>query len=326
MDFDTLKFHAQAIEGKQVKTRHASRSKPWRPSATSATLLGHACERRIVLHRVRPGDAAPIGPELASIFAEGDLHQRDVRRELSDLGFEPVEAEVLFRDDRLEINGAIDCKIEIPDDNGRHGSVRVPVEVKSVTGNAPTDAESWRSAGGLMGRYYDQIQIYLYLTSSPYGLGLFKSKITGLWSVVPVELDYEHIEALLQKAERVRDAVAAWKERGDDALPDRITDRSECNGCPFRETICHPEQAPVDPLLIAQDEVLAAQLLAREEAQPWRDGWEKIDKSVKERFKMTPGDRFVCGAFVIEKKRHGRGVRVDIKRLVENTGTEDGNE
>jgi hypothetical protein len=288
---------AKQIEQAQRTARIEKHRRPWWPSATSATLLGYRCERRIVYQRVHADLASPISEELASIFEEGKYHERQVRTELAALGFEMVEGEVLFRDERLDINGAIDGKLQCPDPEARHGQRRVPAEIKCLAGLYPKSQALWRGADGLMGRYYDQLQLYLYLTSEPDGIGFFKDKMTGLWHLCPVTLDPPA-----------------------DVLPDRIADRSECDGCPFRDTTCHPADAACDPVLLAGDAALAAQIAAREETKPTRDGWEALDESLKTRFKNTKGERFVCGDFLITKKPHGKGVRVDFKRLSADSG------
>lgn len=316
---------ALQLQAAQLARRVAAHRKNWTPSATPATDLGYSCERRIVYHRCWPNDAAPINDELASIFEEGNLHQRDVRAELALLGFEVVEAELNFRDERLQITGTIDGKLALPT-NGDGKPPRVPIEIKSTAGSPPATAEGLRlSDSSLLRRYYAQMQAYLVLTSSPEGLMLFKSKQTGVWTIVAVALDYEYAEALLKKAERVRDVVAAiraaWatggKEEGALALlPNRIADRSECGGCPWRDTLCHPAEAPMDPLLLADDATLTAQLAERAAMKPGRDAYEKLDEAIKERFKLTLGDRFVVGSrWLVQKKRHGKGIRIDIAML-----------
>jgi hypothetical protein len=297
---------AAEVMAKQRKRRLDAHTRPWQPSATPATALGYRCERRTVYQRTRPEMSAPIGEELASIFEEGNLHQADVRRELSLLGFEVVEAELNFRDARLDITGTIDGKLSV---NGEHRARRVPVEIKSCSGCPPTSSDGLRDHGGLYGRYFAQMQTYLFLTNEPEGLFVFKDKITGLWALVPVSLDFEYAENLLKRAERIRDHVKAG------TLPDRIPDRSECDGCPFKDTVCHPAEAPVDPLLIAQDPELLSQLSEREQLDVSATRYDKIDKAVKERFKLTNGERFVVGDFLVEKKKHGKGIRVDICRL-----------
>lgn len=314
---------AQRIMDRQRGERLALHNRPWQPSATPATSLGYACERRIVYQRCWSDKASPIGDELASIFEEGNLHQRDVRQEMARLGWEVVESEVNFRDDRLEITGTIDGKIEVPDETARKGFRRVPLEIKSTAASAPVDEAAWRnSESSLLRRYYAQLQIYLYLTSEPDGLALFKSKQTGLWVVVAVSLDYEYVEGLLRRAERVRDAVARIKAAGVDEaarvaqLPDRLADRSECDGCPFRDTICHPAEAAVDPLLLAEDPELAAQLDERAELDADATRYDKLDKRIKARFQLTSGDRFVVGSrWLVSKRKHGNDIRIKIQRL-----------
>ena len=316
---------AKRLEEAQRAKRLAEHSRPWQPSMTPATSLGYACERRSVYQRTQPDKAAPIGEELASIFEEGNLHQKDVRAELLELGYEVVEAEVNFKDQRLEISGTIDGKLDVKDPSHPRGRRRVPVEIKSTSGSPPADEAAWRnSETPLLRRYFAQLQTYLFLTNEPWGLGIFKNKITGLWSVVAVSLDYEYAEGILQRAERIRDAVERWEDDTCDTrdvhLPLRLADRSECSGCPFRETVCFPADAAVDPLLLAEDVDLLAQLIEREACDSSATRFDKLDKAVKERFKLTAGERFVVGGtYMIEKRKHGKGIRIDIGRLGERT-------
>lgn len=308
-DCNTVAELAAAMMERQRANRAKRAEKLWRPTATPATDLGYECERRTVYHRTIPEAARKIEPELASIFAEGDMHARDVHRELLELGFELVEGERNFRDEGLQITGSIDGRILLGSISGDARPRRVPVEIKSTAGDAPTTEGEWRaSESWLLRRYYAQVQTYCYLTSEPEALGLFKDKITGLWTVTPVTLDYEYAETLLKRAERIRDAIAAG------VLPERLASRSECKTCPFFDT-CLPGDAEVDPLLLAEDEGLASQIdriLALDEA---RREFEKTDKAVKERFKLTKGERFAVGSFLVTKKKHGAGVRVEFSRL-----------
>ena len=299
-----LTAFAAELEIGQRQWRLKDRGGLWRPSATPATDLGYKCERRIVYHRTKPEHASPIGAELASIFAEGDLHQTNIRIELAQMGHEVVEAELNFRDTLLEITGTIDGKLEVGGDRRR----RAPLEIKSSAGSPPRTQDAMRDHPKLYGRYYSQLQTYLVLTAEPEGLFLIKAKLTGLWSLVPCELDYDHAEGLLAKAERVRDHVRA------ETLPEQLADRSECIGCPWQQTVCHPEEDAPDPTLLAVDAKLETQLEEREGLDPARKRYAELDKNIKERFKMTKGDQFICGDFVLLKKPHGKGTRLDIKR------------
>jgi hypothetical protein len=308
----------------QRAKRLKDRSRPWRPSATPASSLGVGCDRHLVYQRMWPELAAPISEELASIFTEGNIHQTQVRTELVELGYEVVEAEVNFRDDRLEISGTIDGKISRQGDPAHGGPRRIPVEIKSWGGDGPTCVDEMDTR--LMKKYFAQMQTYLLLTEQPDGLMLFKSKMTGLWSVFPVELDYERGEELFQTAERVRDAVRrikAAKENGCneaelfELLPDRCLDRGPCDSCQFR-LHCGPAEAEVDPLLLAQDADLLAKLERREELDQGRREFAKLDDGIKERFKLTGGTRFVVGGatgFLVEKKVQKNGTRILISRL-----------
>lgn len=294
---------ARELEEKQRAHRLAERSGLWRPMMTPATDMGYHCDRRIVLHRTQPEMARPISEELASIFTEGKMHEVNVRTELAVLGFEIVETELNFRDEDLEISGTIDGKLEVavPDDylarfDLRHGKIRIPTEIKCVTPDPPRTSDDWQNHSlALFRRYFTQLQSYMILTSSPFGMGLFKAKITGLWTVVPVELDYRGGEQLMQRAERVRDAVAAVKKEGESALPKRMPGRQECPTCPYRDTVCHPADEEIDPMLLIEDTDLLVQLKRRHEIDPLRKEYKSLDEEIRTRFKLTAGSLWVVG-------------------------------
>jgi CRISPR/Cas system-associated exonuclease Cas4 (RecB family) len=305
-----LQAFAALLEERQRAERLKKHQKSWQPAATPASSLGYRCERRLVYTRVLPLEAAPPSEELASIFEEGHHHHAQVRRELGELGFEVVDVETQFNDEGLDLRGTIDGRIIV---DGR----RIPVEIKSVTGNGPRSAEEWAaSENQMLRRYYDQLQIYLYLTGEEEGLGIFKDKITGTWRVAAVRLDLGRAEELLKRAERVRDAVVRYKQgvNGDReaGMPARIPDRSECGGCPFAH-LCLPADAPADPLQLAQDPELLAEIELHEGLSLAAREFKKVDEELKTRFKLTSGDRFLVGEkFLVTKKTNKAGA-VSIK-------------
>ena len=333
MDRQTIETLAGELSAKQKAARVAEHSTVYEPKTTTATSLGYACDRRLVYGRCFPRDAEPFGEELLSIFSEGDLHQKDVRAELARIGYEVVEAEVRFSDKRYDIAGTIDGKIALAGNRDTHTQKRIPIEIKSTAGHSPADENALRnSSSGLLRRYYAQMQVYLFLTSEQFGIFIFKNKITGLWSTVVVELDYAFAETLLQRAERVRDAVALVEtsDNRDERLallPARVTDRGECIGCQFANTLCHPADAPVDPMLIAMEPELLAQLTEREKLSDASDRYADLDKHIKDRLKLTAFERLVVGGadgFMIEKNiAKNNSVRFKISRLgnktIENT-------
>ena len=306
-----LEDFARTIEAAQRKARTAQSAQPYLPTATPASALGYACERRLVYLRTQPLAAAPPGEELSSIFREGREHEKQIRRELSELGFEVLEGEVPFEDKATDIKGHIDGRLKAP------WGARVPVEIKSWGGEGPRSETEWRDeAGDLMHRYYAQMQAYLYLTSQPEGLLLTKNKLTGLWAIAPAHLDFEFVEKLLKKAERVRDAVRAG------VLPERDPTRAECKGCPWFLS-CLPGEAPVDPLLLAQDDYLLAELETREMVRDQASAFDKLDKRIKDRFRLTAGERFVVGRFLVTKKVARNGA-VTVKTEVLDAPSERG--
>jgi len=118
---------------------------------------------------------------------------------------------------------------------------------------------------------------------------------------------------------------------GDESgMPDRILDRSECGSCPWRDTVCHPADAEIDPLLLVTDERLVGQLKERHELDPQRKRFKKLDDEIKNRFKATKGDQWVAGTaddgFCITRKVSKNGAqRFNFQRL-EATAPEPGEE
>ena len=306
----TIVEFAAHIQARQRQSRKDKHGRIWIPTATPASSLGYRCERRLVYQRVSPQLAAPPNEELSSIFTEGDMHHTQIRAELTELGFEVMDQETEFYDERLQIKGHIDGRIRF---DGR----RVPFEAKSTAGSGPSSQDDWRASDGLVGRYYTQLQTYLFLTASPEGLGLFKNKLTGLWNVCAVDLDYERAEEALQRAERVRDAVKLKM------LPDRLLDRSECRGCPF-ELECLPGDAPVDPILLSDDAELLADLAQREALARDAKTHKQIDERIKERFRLTKGDRFAIGSDWLVTKKVATNGAVTVKTERLTPGPSDG--
>lgn len=339
-----LKLHefAQALERRQLELRLKKHSRVWKPTATAATQLGYECERRIAYGRVMPWAAEPISAELASIFEEGDYHEKQVLRELEeDLGIKLRERQSTFRDQTLDIVGTIDAEALV------EGVGWVPAEVKGLAFIPGDDVEGVDLADApraLHRRYFSQLQTYLVLRAKPLGLFIFKSKSTGRWRVIPVALDYEHAEQLLKKAERVRDAVRAFQKtftgtglaftqdgppdgkqleeapdwlkairEASGVLPDRMLDRSECGSCPYRKR-CNPSQAPVNPALLVLDEELIDELTRREEAKPFKSAYEKVHEKVRKRFELTGGDVFFVGPFKVAKVKWGKSWKLEVTR------------
>lgn len=306
--FADVQRFAKAMQMNQRELRRARHSHTWRPTMTPASMLGYRCDRRLVYQRLSPDLARVPDEDLASIFEEGNHHEAQVKRELSELGYEVLDTESEFIDARLDLKGQVDGRLRVIVSRHDRG-VRVPLEIKSTMEDGPRTQDDWRTRDGLFARYYAQLQTYMFLAPSPFGLGLFKSKPTGLWTVCAVELDYAYAEELLKRAERVRDAVRLK------VLPDRLLDRSECGGCPFDLT-CLPGDAPIDPLLIAEDDELLNELRQREALRADAGAFKKLDERIKNRVKLTHGDRFIVGEFLITKMTNKAGavtVRTEVR-------------
>jgi len=77
-----------------------------------ASELGHPCLRYLVYRRTAWEHAAPPDGDSISIFAEGDLHEAALLRELVDAGIEVTEQQAPLHSRTLNITGHMDGVIQ----------------------------------------------------------------------------------------------------------------------------------------------------------------------------------------------------------------------
>jgi len=216
--------------------------------------VGHPCERFLYHARVDwPARRLP-DVHLLKIFEQGrDIEERvrfrlakcKERFEIPDTGFPLTTLE------EYQISGKLDVRI-------RQNGLVYPGEIKSIQDHAWKRLPSSGSEevfpnsvvlDALSGGYWRyrmypaQLQLYIFGEAlakrvSPeraLGFFIFVSKATTEEKTIWTELDYEYVEGLLQKAERVNTAIARHTP------PDRMPfDLKVCGQCDFQH-ICLPD-------------------------------------------------------------------------------------
>jgi hypothetical protein len=164
--------------------------------------------------------------------------------------FQGTDCELIRQQDRVPrndwgIGGVIDWWLRYRDEDGHYA--KVPCEFKSCTRRMFDSIETvedmknhrWPHCR----RWPAQLMIYLLLTNREQGMFLLRCVEDFRDKQIPVTLDLEYGESLLQKAESVRDAVRGIVDGGDPAklMPPRIRyDGVTCESCPYMRR-CIPD-------------------------------------------------------------------------------------
>lgn len=266
-----------------------SRIKQWPVKSNRASNLGHECIRYLVFERTRWEEKKLHGVELQTIFDEGHLHEEAVLTLLRQAGFFIIEQQRAFEWRKYNITGHIDAKV-VGD------GFATPIEIKS---SSPFTWQSFNSLSDLVNHKYHyvrmylaQMTLYLLMDNKEDGLFLFKNKQTGMIKEIPMKLDYDLGEKLLQKAEVINKHVE------ENTVPDCISyDENICGDCGYIH-ICLPN-IKRNALEIKDDREIENKLNRWNELKTAKAEYEKLDKDIKktfsEREKVVVGNYLVTG-------------------------------
>ena len=269
----------------------AKRIKAYPSKSNRASECGHPCIRFLVLSRLQPEKKALHDIGLQRIFDEGNLHEEAVLREIQNAGLKIVEQQRPFNWANIQLTGRIDAKIL---DNGN----LIPLEIKSCSPNsfqhiknlAPDDIKN--SKHSWVRRYPAQLMAYMLMDNKDKGIIIFKNKTTGEKCQKEFTLDYDYMEGILKKLEKVNEYVAGNEVPSVEPIED-------CKTCGFAKTTCFPGQDYGPGFEILTDEELIMKLERREELKESTREYKELDDELKEIFK---GKQVLIGDFKIESK------------------------
>lgn len=274
----------------------------WKSNRASG--LDDVCLRRVYLWRTAGELAAPVDADLQAIFSEGNIQEPLVRRHLSELGFEIVKAGVEADWPQYQISGHIDGILS------RDG-VDLVAEVKTVSDNG------WRaikteldliSERGWYRKWYGQMQIYLFLLEKEAGIFILKRKQAYQFRAIPIELNYDYGEKMIQKAESVNSAIKSGE------APAFLDNAAECARCPFFARACNPPMEFADGLRTVSDSELEEDLLRLESLEASADEYSEISARTKDRFKASGKGSYQAGEWLISVTEKPMN-RVDTKAM-----------
>lgn len=271
------------------------------------------CDRQIVYGVTNWKDKPAPSTDLQARFEVGNVMEREMTRELLDMGFDFVGGQ-----DSVTINGKGGILLATGRIDGfiKWEGERIPVEFKSMHPNIYEQVDSIEdfTKKPWLRKYIRQLQMYMFGHGKEAGLfGLTNCLGGRKWFVL--YLDLGECEFLLQRLEKVASHLK------DVTLPDRITYKDDiCGKCDFANT-CLADIVRNEAEILT-DDTLLADLERREELKSAHSEYGKIDKTVKQR--LTGITKGIAGSFmIIGKPTHREGFtvepsdgwRTDIKRL-----------
>lgn len=289
------------VVGKVIESKQG-KAQLWPVKSNRASELGHPCERFLVLKRTRWAEF-PLPPtKLMFIFQLGNTIEGEAIEELKAAGLSVHKQQCAFEIKEQNITGHIDGALS------EDGGPSYPFDVKSMN---QYDWAKMNSAADLLGaesswlqKYVPQIMLYCYMHETEQGLLYLKNKATGEPKAVWVDLDYQMVEDLLLKADRINAHVASG------TLPECIAYRERICGWCDAKALCRPEENFGDGVRFSEDPQIAAKLDRRGELEPTKREYDRLDKELKGLFGLGPA--CVCGNWYIDVKTVDRkGYTVD---------------
>jgi hypothetical protein len=247
-------------------------------------------------------------PDLKARFERGNLVEDTVLRELSELGIkvrvERQPFEIRDKQGRLILRGKVDGFVSWQD-------AEYPMEVKSLDPNifrqieTVEDFKRWIWAS----KYPRQIQAYLYANNLQDGFFLLDDCM-GHWKLIPVTLDFEEMEKILQRCEKAVASVEMMKAYpGEESmLPEYHKDPAVCRRCWAFGKLCIP---PLEyhGLTMKEDPEFEEMLNQRGALAFIAKEYEALDRKVKARLKEQTG--LIIGDWLIEGEwKHKKAYQV----------------
>lgn len=275
------KFNA-LIVGAVKDSFLAERKEPWPVQSNRASIIGHDCERFLVYNRTRWREAKQPDADLLMIFEDGHTHEKAMFERIKKAGFVIHNEARSFTWGQYQIGGKIEGDIII-------GTQGIPFDFKTMSpfqfDMINTVEDMLKSKYVYMRSYPVQLMAYELMHNKDFGLFICKNKANGQWKVIECPLDYELMEGVLKKIERVNEHLSAK------TLPDKINRADICEDCSYRH-ICLPDiiqEGPVEFLPEKAEADLDRIEALKKTIEPLKDAEKEIKTLTDGLKEMTKG-------------------------------------
>lgn len=259
-----------------------------------ASQIGHPCLRYLFYMRTSWQEQELPSISMIRIFEEGRNQERLIRQLLLQLGYHIEREQESFEWRKYQITGTIDGVII-------HNGKSYCFEFKSLSDvnfksiNSIEDIKN--SKKSYIRNYIAQIMTYLMLSEKEQGILLLKNKSTGELKEIVIDMDYDYMEEILKKVEKVNEAVAKNEP------PERY-ETPDCMECPFLLK-CQPTIVNTEPEIGINnklDEIIDKIEMLKEQIEPIEKQIKEYDKLKKDLLLKTNKDIIITNKYMIEKK------------------------
>lgn len=298
----------ESIQARYNEWAVAQVQAPYRSGHVHASMVGHPCVRFHVFNLLRGEDRPRMTPHLAVLLREGKLHEEDVRRRLSEIGFPVLRAETPWYNDDLGLSGRPDGFIEI-----ERKTYIIEIKALGPMYDRINSVADFNDGPVFARKYPSQLECYIRAFGAAGGIWVLKSKATGDFRFIE-QLASEELWGSIQGRCK---AVQLWSAdlKGSDlltaseeSLPPTCDEPEWCADCPWRGSLCH---APIATkgVIVADDSTLEALLTERASIADIAKHYEDLDKAVKEQIKARieePKGTLLCGKWALSKRTQTR--------------------
>lgn len=278
--------------------------------------LADPCERRLFYWRTEGDKAERPSKRTAALFKAGKMLEPRIRRMLLDLGCEVTSPQRGFYQNDYQIGARLDGETS-------RGGLDFAVEIKTINGadfDTITQADDPQRAIAespkqWLRNWSGQFQVYMLMTDREAMLVVLYDKWGGRLRAITVTADVDLQEQLLEKADRVNQAV----DMGEP--PAGWPPQTECLGCPFLGRTCEPPWKVEAGARIISDAELLEDLREREDHHDAHRHFNRLDRTIRDRLKRTIGSRdlppggeiWLAGDFAIQVVSNQRSPGVSIR-------------
>jgi len=299
---------------KQIEQRRLlAKSKdlgPWPKSNPTASDISE-CTREMVLGILHWQERGSFTPEVRARLDRGTKIEDLVIQELRDLGYavrqDRLPFEIKDKKGRVICRGKVDGFIQI-------GRKEHPFEVKSLMPaiyariNTEEDFDRYH----FFKKYPKQLRTYLYANNIEDGFFILDDCL-GHQKLIPVKLDYEKMEKILQQLEQAVEAIDRIRTGTpeDEALPDFHKDPQVCIKCHFFKRVCMPPFSSGEGMQVLDDHELGAKLARLKELEDAATEYDRYDREVKTFLKAAMHDKqtFIIGDFLVSADEKTRKMK-----------------
>ena len=286
----TLPSREEVLE--KIVEAKAKKIKNYPCHVVRASEIGHPCEKYLVLSITNWQDKAPYDAGLQFVFEGGNHVEEMAIKDFEEAGFKVYrpEPDKAIAESRPRVTGHIDIRVDFGTGKVYTGEIKGLNKYDFDSLNCLDDF--FRSKKVHIRKYPAQLMTYMYIKGEEEGFFYLKS-IPGFQpKFIWIKLDYDYMEKMLQKTERVEKYVS------EGIVPQGIDDYDICKNCGFWH-ICLPEVKNTELELLTDPE-LEQKLERWNEIKPLSKEYDELDREIKKA--INGHEKLMIGNFLIQGK------------------------